>query len=817
LTLETVTLLTAVTLTLLTAGLLLWLWRRSAAVFQPDPQRDTRWLRFLAALATVGYGQYLLATAEPVYGPFAWAAALNGRWRFDLLNLDNVLVGVPLLLIGAALFSGAARYAPWEAAEEELSAWPVWRRWRWGEWLAALLLLAGTAVLLVMRDIGWLPVTLWLAALLLLARQFWLHDRQAGQDLSLHLTRTDAAWLLILLLAGILIGAAYLQDIPARMIGDEGSFWEAARAIASGEHSPSFFDLGVYTFPMAGSYWQAAVLRLFGLNLWSWRFASVLAGVLAVIPLYVLGREWFGRGTAVFAGFIMITSPYFLAFARLGYNNSQALLPVTLAVAFAWLGLRRSSLFYVWLAGMAAGWGFYTYTAARLGLIILVLLLLLLWLRRDVTWRRALSLLVVLGLAWAVVVLPFWVFGALNPDKAEPYKFWESLFFNVFYGRAFFSDAELFRFAGPLRIGYQELFFQPVIYARLLLRGVVRSLLAFHSPFFGGEEHFVATGLAGGLLPGTFFVLGGALVLRGWRRLRFALPLLWFAAGLLFLSVANTLPPRHTHLVAVIPVAALLAAVGVTAFTAVLAESLAHNVTAVAAVWWRRAATVLCLAGIVWAGVTHYFGPLASQYPANFEQLVAWTAVRLQAVSSKHLVLVETTPQHHDVAYMLWAKMLALPYENFPSEAVLAGEPSALNGEAVLAFIPAQEATAVVTAVSQMVPNAWAPVTLSGPRGELWGYVVGNMPLPVPPDLSVIGGVQSAAASPAGPAIGLLLLLLLILGVRTVQTTGPVQVRFTRRSGREVRPNEEKAGEDEAYARYHVGFDLEISVKRREE
>lgn len=804
-----VTLITAVSLSFITAGLVWWFWRRSTAVSRATPGQDTRWLRLLGALGLTGYGQYLLTQQEAVFGPFPWAQVLNSHLRFDLVNLDNVVVGVPLLLAGAALFARTARYAPWEAMEERPSAWRSWADWRVGEWVTAVLLLGGTAMLLLARNTGWLPVVLWLAALLLLARQFWLHDRQSGLDLGLHLARADKAWLLVLLLAGVFIGAAYLQEIPARMIGDEGSFWEAARAIAVGQHKPSFFDLGVYTFPMAGSYWQAAALRVFGLNVWGWRFASVLAGVLAIVPLYVLGREWFGWGTAVIAGVIMLTSPYFLAFARLGYNNSQALLPVTLALGCATLGIRRSSLFYFWLAGLAAGLGFYTYTAARLGLIVLVFLALLLLARRDVSWRRCLIILATIGIAWAVVVLPYWVFGLTNPNRAEPYKLWESLFFNVFYGRTFFSDDEIFRYAGPLRIGYQELFFQPFIYLRLLLRGLVRSLLVFNSPFFGGEEHFVETGLAGGVLPGTFLVLGSALALRGWRRLRFALPLVWFAAGLLFLSVANTLPPRQTHLVVLIPVVALLAAAGLVAFTAVLAESVAHNFAAANQIWLRRGVLALGVGGIVLAGLGQYFGGLATKYPANFEQLVAWTAVRLEAAADVNLVFVETTPRHHDVAYLLWAKMMSLPYENIPSAAVVAGEPSLLDEARVLAFIPAEEPTAVVTAVAQLVPDAWPAVTMLG------GTVVGNAPLPTPPDLTLAKAWQSVLDSPAWLVVGSLGLLLVWVLIGWLRELGPVRWRLSRHLRSETDLGNEKADGDDGYNRHHIGFDLEILVKRR--
>lgn len=802
-TLERVTLLTAVCLTIVTAVLFGWLLRRRTAVSPPSHPPDTRWLRLVVGLIFAAYGQYLLTQSEAAFGPFAWAQVLNNRLRFDLANLDNVVVGVPLLLWGAVMFAGAARFAPWEKADERPLSWAAWSGGLAAEWVTAVFLLGATAVLLLGQDKSWLPVGLWLAALLLLTRQFWLHDRQTGRDISLRLERADKMWLLLLLLIGILIGTAFLQDIPARMIGDEGSFWEAARAIVGGQHKPSLFDLGVYTFPMAGTYWQALVLRLFGLNVWSWRFASVLAGVLAVVPLYVLGREWFGRKTAVIAGLVMLVNPYFLAFARLGYNNSQALLPVTLALAMASLGIRRSSLFYFWLAGLAAGLGFYTYTAARLGVILLLLLGLLLWARRELSWRRCLLLLAVMGGAWAVVVLPYWLFGATNPHKAEPYKFWESLFFNVFYGRAFFSDDELFRFAGPLRIGYQELFFQPFVYFKLLLRGVVRSLLVFNSPFFGGEEHFVATGLSGGMLPGTFMVLGGALAVRGWRRLRFAILLLWFVAGLLFLSVANTLPPRQTHLVALIPAAALFTAVGLVAFTAVLAESLAHNFAAARQTWWRRGVLALCVAGLVVGGLGHYFGGLAARYPANFEQAVAWTAVRLQTSPDVKLVYVETAPQHHDVAYMLWAKMIPLLYENISSTAVLAGETAPLDQEQVLVFIPAEEAPDVVTVVVQIVPNAWPPVALPG------GFVVGNTPLPAAPELTWRSAWQSVWDSPARPIVLGLGLLLGLLLIGWLREAWPLRA--------ETGVGDQKADVDEGQSRNHIGFDQEIEAKRRPE
>jgi 4-amino-4-deoxy-L-arabinose transferase-like glycosyltransferase len=812
LSLEEVTLLTAAGLTIVTAAMLWWLHRSRRISAAANATQDTRWIRLLGTLTCVGYGQYLLMQRDAAFGPFLWAEPLNSRLFFALPNLGNILVGGLLLLLGSLLFASTAQYQPWWTKDAPLADWPSGSLGRRGEGITAVILLAASSLLLLLLNTSWLPVALWVAALLLLARQFWLRDRQAGLDLSLRLARADKIWLLLLLLVGVIVGAAYLQDVPARMVGDEGSFWEAAQAIATGRHKPSFFDLGVYTFPMAGSYWQGGALRLFGLSLWSWRFASVLAGVLAVVPLYLLGREWFGRETAVVASLVMLFSPYFLAFARLGYNNSQVLLPVTLALYLASLGIRRSSLFYFWLAGMAAGLGFYAYTAARLGLVALILLALLLWARRDVTWRRCLLILGTMGLAWAVVVLPFWLFGASNPDKADPYKVWESLFFNVFYGRTFFSDAELFQLAGPLRIGYQELFFQPVIYLQLLLRGAVRSLLAFNSPFLGGEEHFVETGLAGGMLSGAFFVLGGALALRGWRRLRFALPLLWLTTGVFLLSATNTLPPRPTHLVAIIPAIALLVAVGVVGWTAVFAESLSRNFATLNQTMWRRGLMALCLGIIIAAGWSSYFATLARKYPANSEQALAWTALRLQEIPEARLVYIESTPQHHDMVYMLWAGLLTLRYENIASAEVLADKALLWDERPLLAFIPLEEdnAAALVTKVAQIIPDGRTIVAAGDTSRMVWGYWVGSIPPPTSPTVTVAGLGRTVWDSPARWVVALLGLLLLWQLVNLAREVGPVRWRVSRH----LRQSDEETDGDEV-VRYHIGLNAEIDLKRR--
>jgi 4-amino-4-deoxy-L-arabinose transferase-like glycosyltransferase len=146
---------------------------------------------------------------------------------------------------------------------------------------------------------------------------------------------------------GIAMGAYALHDIPSVMVQDEGAFWENARAIALKQFQPVFFDSGVYTFPVASTILQGWLMRLFGVTVWGWRFASVLMGVAAVIPLYLLGKEWLGRRVAIVTCILMLANPYFLSFARLGYNNIGF---VSLSAVFVddW----SSAVIFILLAGL---------------------------------------------------------------------------------------------------------------------------------------------------------------------------------------------------------------------------------------------------------------------------------------------------------------------------------------------------------------------------------------------------------------------------------------------------------------------------------
>lgn len=105
-------------------------------------------------------------------------------------------------------------------------------------------------------------------------------------------------------------------------------------------------------------------LKIFSDPLFAGRFVSVIAGVAAVIGIYVLAKELFGKKTALFASLLYIFSPFALLYDRL------ALMDSLLASLFIWsiylqiLLVRKIRLDVALILGMIMGLGLMTKSSA---------------------------------------------------------------------------------------------------------------------------------------------------------------------------------------------------------------------------------------------------------------------------------------------------------------------------------------------------------------------------------------------------------------------------------------------------------------------
>jgi 4-amino-4-deoxy-L-arabinose transferase-like glycosyltransferase len=776
-------------------------WRERAQVLLP-----ARWILLAVGIGSIFYSQSLMETRQIVGTPLPMAELWNITYRLEIINFSNVLSALPYLLIGMVLCALTAMPSEWKKlnADEVTKQFPD-KEANWA-FLFVRILVGIAFMVFILIQLGkheYVPIYLvfWIGTIVIFTQVFWRWDRNAKIDLLPGITSRDLLWLAGLLILGFGIASFALQDIPIFLVPDEGSFWETARAIAIKQFHPVIFDSGVYTFPVASSVFQGVMMRWFGVNFWGWRFASVIAAVLTIIPLYLLGREWFDRRTAILAGVMMIANPYFLAFARLGYNNSQALFPVTLAIYFFTISLRKGSYFYLWLAGLAIGLGFYTYFAAWLGLVVLCLTIVYLRLLKQVSWRQAFIILAIILGAWIVTSGPRIAYIASGDWKEGlVYKIFETSFANPFYGRAYYSEAEL----GPITqlSEHSSYFYDPLVYSELLTRAVVRTLSALFDPYIV-SEHFLANGLTGVVTP-VFFAIGLALSLTRLKQPRFGILILWLVSGLIFLSILGSFPPRHTHLVSVIPCFALIAGTGLSAAIASLGEQLAKWKTARSAF---EIILALSVCGVItYYGTYRYFVQMPPIYPASFEDVASWIAWRTR--TPINIIYVSSSDVPHRVKYIVDSKMVPHGYTSaLLNEFTAQSDP--ITDRPTVIFIESHGEQAIPF-LQKPPPGFRAPVAYYFHDGTLLGYALTNADIDLQPKVGMDDGLNSLLNTPIrGVLIALIVVLVITGAVELSQLRGwpPEEILL------EIH-NERKEKEDESDG-FEFDFRLRIPPHKR--
>jgi predicted membrane-bound dolichyl-phosphate-mannose-protein mannosyltransferase len=193
----------------------------------------------------------------------------------------------------------------------------------------------------------------------------------------------------IVLLAAFIARGIWIDLPPQGLIFDEAYYVNAARILlgwtvpadAPYAGSPVGLDPNL-EHPPLGKVLIALSMLVFGDNGLGWRLPSVLAGMGALIALYLVVRAagetaW----VATLAVSIMAFDNLTLVHGRIGTLDMIALLPILLA---AWLALRDRWV----LAGVLVGIGFLVKLTALYGLLaIMVLLAIRVW----TSWRRGRS------------------------------------------------------------------------------------------------------------------------------------------------------------------------------------------------------------------------------------------------------------------------------------------------------------------------------------------------------------------------------------------------------------------------------------------
>ncbi len=202
-----------------------------------------------------------------------------------------------------------------------------------------------------------------------------------------------------------------IDRIPGGLYPDEAvNGIDALRAIETGEYQ--LFYPNNYGREGLFINLQALAVKYFGNTVPVLKFWSAIFGTLAVLGIYLLGKELFQRRAAgLIAAFLLATSFWAINFSRIGFRAIMVTCLLTFAFYFFWKGLRTERVRTFLLAGLIFGIGVHTYVAYRLAPLILIALLPFLilsyehFLKRF--WKHGLAFILGAAIAAAPLVYEF--------------------------------------------------------------------------------------------------------------------------------------------------------------------------------------------------------------------------------------------------------------------------------------------------------------------------------------------------------------------------------------------------------------------------
>jgi len=466
---------------------------------------------------------------------------------------------------------------------------------------AALLLYLYVLVQAPSRQVGSaVLLCLLVAAILATFALKWLAPGQKGAR-PLAVPGLDWIDLLAICLAIAAFAALMLHDVRYWFYafwGDEWAFFAAARDLLGG-HAPDLLSQsGVYSIhPWANSAYTALIMHVVGMNVTGWRLSSVLSAMLAIPPLYLLGRRLGGRATAVASAALYAGCHVLWAYCHIGYNNNDPLLVIVAAAALLQAGLRTGRPYQLFAAGALAGAAWYTLFTGRLMIGVLVLALLT---ERRGGWSAAAKRLLALLSGFTLVVLPLFVNNGLDTIR--------QMLPLVSLSQARTSFAV----------------------STLLGQNTVRGLYEF---FYATENTHYVVGAVFDVVSATCLCIGVVLAIRNLQDLGPRLLLIWFGIGLACTTPLYYAPTiADTRMQIAIPPAALLAGYGLT-----------ETARAIASVFTTRArATVyaLCVTSFVVAALALNFQEFYYDMPQQVQPtLLAMTIGGMQETPDRTTIL----------------------------------------------------------------------------------------------------------------------------------------------------------------------------------
>ncbi|QQG44562.1 MAG: glycosyltransferase family 39 protein [Candidatus Roizmanbacteria bacterium] len=187
-------------------------------------------------------------------------------------------------------------------------------------------------------------------------------------------------FLILITFFGFWIRIYNVGTAPSGMLIDEVSHgYNAYSILKTGKdefgtaYPLTFKAFGDYKLP-AYIYSSIPFIKTFGLNSFSVRLPSVIAGTLLIIAVYFLFRSLsFSFKNSLIAALITAGSPWTIILSRFAWESNLALLFFTTGIIFLLRSLSKNNIYYLILTGFFFGLTWYSYITYRLITMLLII------------------------------------------------------------------------------------------------------------------------------------------------------------------------------------------------------------------------------------------------------------------------------------------------------------------------------------------------------------------------------------------------------------------------------------------------------------
>ena len=390
-------------------------------------------------------------------------------------------------------------------------------------------------------------VTAWICAIALSLIVTWwdvIRLLFTGQFTSLRekirTNRVEFIALSLVLGMAFLLRTISLSTHPYPWSGDEASIGIEARRILNGEIT-NFFDTGWSLQPNWSFVPTTITEMIFGQNILAVRLTSALAGILAVLFVYLTARVLFNPTIGLMAGAFLATLPYNVHFSRIGVSN---IVDSLMSSFLFWLiakALKDEDPRFYYSAGIVGGLSIYTYAGTRLALILGVITFLFVIIRQrgylSSNWKYLVTFLFGIILSMA----PQAAYFARHPDIFLGRLGQEGILFNDWLAQR------------AIQTGQSQV--------DILINQFTRTTMVFiASPapgnFLNSPEPYLT------IIGSIVFLLGMGYSLANMFETRYFILLVWFWAVIIFGGILTLNPPANTRMLMTSPPVAILMALG---------------------------------------------------------------------------------------------------------------------------------------------------------------------------------------------------------------------------------------------------------------